>query len=300
MFEMTTPSADESADSAMQKNEPRSSNQPRVLIKYGGNAMIDPSLIKAVVAAIVDLHRSKVRIVLVHGGGPYIRALLDLVGHKSQFIGGHRKTDQQTIRYVSMVLCGQVNGELVSRLNAAGARAVGINGRDAGFSRVVRRRHIENPAAAEPKEQDLGFVGDITGIDPRLVNDLLALGYLPVVAPISSGPDGQDYNVNADMFAGHLAAALQVDDYLVLTDVDGLRQDKDDPGSLIGELGTERAAALLGTAIAGGMIPKVESCLVALEGGVSTARILNGTKPRTLQLAIAGEQCGTVIRRDLK
>lgn len=264
----------------------------RVLVKYGGNAMVDPELVEDVLAGIARQHNAGLQVVLVHGGGPYIKQLLDALGLESEFIGGHRRTDARTIRYVGMVLSGQVNGEIVGRLNRLGARAVGLSGRDASLASVRPRRHVDSAG----EEFDLGFVGDIEAIDPRLVVDMLNAGYLPVVAPISSGPGGKDYNVNADMFAGHLAAALDADEYLVLTDVDGLRRDRDDPATLIAELNPQEAEMLLGTVIAGGMIPKVQSCLIAVKRGVGTARIVDGTRPGSLAAALEGEPCGTVIK----
>jgi len=267
----------------------------KVLIKYGGNAMTDSALVDGVLAQVVELQRAGLCVVLVHGGGPYIQQMLDALGLKSEFIGGHRRTGGETIRYVGMVLCGQVNGEIVGRLNKLGARAVGLSGRDAGLAMVVPRRTAGDASAAD-EQTDLGFVGDIDRIDPRLVLDLLDLGYLPVVAPISTGPGGADYNVNADMFAGHLAAGAEVDDYIVLTDVDGLCRDRSDSGSLIDELLLAEIEPLLGTVIAGGMIPKVESCAVAVAGGVPAARIVNGTAPDCLRAALLGERRGTLIK----
>lgn len=267
----------------------------RVLIKYGGNAMTDPQLIDGVLSRIVKIKRDGARVVLVHGGGPYIREMLDALGLKSEFIGGHRRTDDETIRYIAMVLSGRVNGEIVSRLTLLGERAVGVSGRDAALATAVRRTHSDSKGG-EAVEVDMGYVGDIARIDPRLVSDLLELGYLPVVSPISTGPEGRDYNVNADMFAGHLAAALAVDDYIVLTDVDGLYRDKDDPGSLIEQLGTDEASGMMGTVIAGGMIPKVEGCVAAATGGARRARILNGTRPQLLPEVLAGGHHGTVIK----
>lgn len=268
-----------------------------ILIKYGGNAMTDSSLVDSVLAQVVELQLVGLRVVLVHGGGPYIQEMLDALGLKSEFIGGHRRTDGTAIRYVGMVLTGRVNGELVARLNKLGARAVGISGRDAGLAMVVPRRTAG--ATGETGEgADLGFVGDIDRINPRLVRDLLDLGYLPVVAPISTGPGGRDYNVNADMFAGHLAAAVAADEYIVLTDVDGLCRDRTDGNSLIDELPAAGIEALLGTVIAGGMIPKAQSCEVAVAGGVPAARIVNGTRPDCLRAVLTGVRHGTVIKED--
>ncbi|HES57849.1 MAG TPA: acetylglutamate kinase [Firmicutes bacterium] len=264
----------------------------RVLVKYGGNAMVDQELVEDVLAGIAAQHNAGLQLVLVHGGGPYIKKLLDALGLESEFVGGHRRTDARTIRYIGMVLSGQVNGDIVGRLNRLGAKAVGLSGRDAALATVQPRRHMDSAG----EEFDLGFVGDIEQVNPRLVEDLLAGGYLPVVAPISIGPGGKDYNVNADMFAGHLAAALSADEYLVLTDVDGLRRDREDPDTLIPALSRGEAEELLGTVIAGGMIPKVQSCLIAVKRGVGMARIVNGTRPGSLAAALNGEPGGTVIK----
>jgi acetylglutamate kinase len=271
------------------------SNERTVLLKYGGNAMTRPELVAAVLEAVRDYHQSGVRIVIVHGGGPYIQKMLDALGIESEFIGGHRRTDDETIRYVGMVLSGQVNGEVVSRLNVLGVRAVGVCGRDARLASVVPRKHTGEEA--EPGDEiDLGYVGDVDRIRPRLLHDLLRLGYLPVVAPISTGPEGRDYNVNADMFAGHVAVALEVDDYILLTDVDGLYLDKDDPASLISSLSPDEASSLMGSVIAGGMIPKVTSCVQAVAEGVPRAVIANGTKADSIRAALAGDPVGTVIK----
>jgi acetylglutamate kinase len=202
---------------------------------------------------------------------------------ESVFVGGHRRSDAETLRHVAMALRGEVNLDLVRRLNAAGQRAVGLSGVDAGMVRASRRVHRENG-----REEDLGQVGDVAHIDTALMEQLLAAEMLPVLAPLALGEDGLVYNVNADLFAGHLAAALKVDLYAVLTDVDGLRRDPADASTRIARLSVAESAALTGTTVKGGMIPKLESCQVALAGGVTRACILDGTNPAGLEDALAG------------
>ena len=260
----------------------------RILVKYGGNAMTDDALRARVLADVAVLRRSGHRIVLVHGGGPAIAEILDEVGLQSEFVGGHRRTDGSTIRYVQMALRGRVNGDLVRVLSAAGEPAVGLSGKDAGMVRAARRTH-RDPEDAEAREVDLGFVGDVAHVDTRLLDQLLDGGFLPVVAPLALGDDGEDYNVNADMFAGHLAAAMRADLFVALTDVDGLRRDPEDPASVIRRADRAEIRSLMGTSIRGGMIPKIEACLVALEGGVKTARIVDGTQEGSLPAAVAGD-----------
>jgi acetylglutamate kinase len=267
------------------------------LIKYGGNAMIDPSARDRVLAEIARLHRDGVRVALVHGGGPAIGQLLDEVGIEADFVGGHRYTDARTMRYVEMALRGLVNGELVRLLCAAGRPAIGLSGKDAALVRARRRWHQEAGDGAEARRVDLGQVGDVAEVRTALLELLLDHGYLPVLAPIAGGEEGGDYNVNADMFAGHVAAALHVDVFVALTDVDGLRRDPDDPGTVVRRLAVAEIDGLLGASIVGGMIPKIEACAVALRGGVPRACIVDGTRPGSLRAVLerTGEH-GTEIR----
>ena len=176
-----------------------------MLVKYGGHALADPASLQTVVDALRRVRQRGARLVLVHGGGPAIGRLLDAAGVRSVFVGGHRKSDAETLRHVAMALRGEVNLDLVRRLNLAGLRAVGLSGVDAGMVRARRRVHRENG-----RETDLGQVGDVDRIDTRLLESLLAAGMLPVLAPLALGEDGLVYNDNADLFAGHLAAALKV------------------------------------------------------------------------------------------
>jgi acetylglutamate kinase len=269
----------------MQDTTPQNS----LLIKYGGNAMTDAATRDRVLAEIADMRRKGTRVVMVHGGGPAIAEILDEVGLESEFIGGHRRTDARTIGYVQMALRGRVNGELVRALCAAGEPAVGLSGCDAGMVRARRRWHQDATGGAEAARVDLGYVGDVAHVDTRLLELLLGDGLLPVLAPLALGEeDGMLYNVNADMFAGHVAAALGVDLFVALTDVDGLRRDAEDASTVIRSLTRADIEPLVGTSIAGGMIPKVEACTIALEGGVRRTRIVDGTRTGCLGEALAG------------
>jgi acetylglutamate kinase len=266
-----------------------STRQNSLLVKYGGNAMTDVETRNRVLAEIAELRRSGARIVIVHGGGPAIARILEEVGLQSEFIGGHRRTDQRTIGYVQMALRGHVNGELVRALCALGEPAVGLAGSDAAMVRARRRWHQVQGEGAEAERVDLGFVGDVDHVDTRLIDLLLGDGLLPVVAPLALGEDDMLYNVNADMFAGHLAAALGVDLFVALTDVDGLRRDATDASTVIRHLTRAEIEPLMGTSIAGGMIPKVEACRIALDAGVPRARIVDGIRPGALHEALEGQ-----------
>ncbi|HKK72801.1 MAG TPA: acetylglutamate kinase [Candidatus Krumholzibacteria bacterium] len=259
---------------------------PSILVKYGGNAMTDAAVRDRVLAEIGDLHDSGARLVLVHGGGPAIAEILAEVGLETEFVGGHRRTDARTIGYVQMALRGRVNGDLVRRLCAVGQPAVGLSGKDAAMVRARRRYHEHPVEGAEAQRVDLGFVGDVDTVDTELLDLLLASHYLPVVAPLALGHDDEVYNVNADMFAAHLAAALGVELFVAMTDVDGLRRVPDDPSTVIHHLPLGEIDALMGTSIQGGMIPKVEACAIAVTGGVPRARIVDGTREGALREAL--------------
>ena len=252
-----------------------------VVIKYGGNAMVDEEASNQVFQQIRQLTLHEIHPVLVHGGGPAIQRLLEEVKLKAEFIGGHRKTDEKSIRYVEMALSGSVNGEIVRKLNNCGVSAVGLSGKDAGLVRARRRIHSMK-VEGETREVDLGYVGDVDKVDTRLIGTLLNAGYTPVIAPIAVGEDGLDYNINADMFAGHLAAALKAKVFVAMTDVDGLMKDPEDPATRVDKVSVAEVRSWIGGIVKGGMIPKVEACLAAVEGGVERACIINGTRPGTL------------------
>ncbi len=254
-----------------------------IVIKYGGNAMTNKTVQKQVLESIAKLFRSGIEVVLVHGGGPAIKEILDQSGISFRFEDGHRVTDAVTMSFVEMALSGTVNKALVSGLLSFDCKAVGISGKDAGMALVEKRYHKRILPDGRTETVDIGFVGNAPEITPDLIRLLLNNGFLPVCSPVSIGKnDGETYNVNADVFAGSMAGALQADAYVVLTDIDGLRKDINNPGSLLssvslGELDEDSSF------IQGGMIPKIDSCRHALQSGARRAVILNGTKQNSLE-----------------
>lgn len=271
------------------------SEQPLILIKYGGNAMLSEDLKQQVIKNIRKLWNKNFRVVLVHGGGPFIKRMLELVKIESEFIEGHRKTTPDALKYIEMALKGEVNGSLVNLLNRAGLKAVGLSGKD-GRMVLAKKRYHRSVQNGKEVQYDLGQVGDVDEIDTTLLDSLLDGGYLPVITCIASDEKGNDYNINADMFAGHLAGALKAAHYLVLTDVDGLLEDIDNPESIIRELKVEALEKMYGKVIKGGMIPKLESCEIALEAGAHSASIINGTRPESISGAVEqNKKIGTTI-----
>jgi acetylglutamate kinase len=267
-----------------------------VLVKYGGNAMIDDARKQGVIADICALKSLGASPVIVHGGGPVISELLSEVGVETPFVGGHRKTDREAMSYVEMALSGKVNSEIVKLVGCHGYRAVGISGKDGGLVTASKRIHRVREGGRVHRS-DLGQVGDVTAVDTHLPKTLLSADYIPVIAPIGVGTDLEDYNINADMFAGHLAASLDAAALVILTDVDGVLLNVDDPGTLIPEFTPHAARDEIGRFIQGGMIPKIESCLIAIEGGVAEARIINGMSENALLKALlTDERTGTTIR----
>jgi acetylglutamate kinase len=239
-----------------------------VVVKYGGNALsgtehADPLDVFA--QDIVMLRAVGIRPVVVHGGGPQINAMLDRLGVKSEFRDGRRVTDEATMQVVRMVLTGEVNPSIVSAISSRGGRAVGLSGADDGMISVVQR------------DAGLGFVGDVTGVRTAVIEQLLDDGCIPVIATIGVDAGGQTYNINADSVAAAVAGALGAAKLLYLTDIEGLRRDVNDASSLISKLSSDELAGLLGDGtIAGGMIPKAESCLEAVQLGVPAVHILDG------------------------
>ena len=265
-----------------------------VVIKYGGNAIIDPELTRELLSKIVSLHKEGYKIVLVHGGGPFINQNLELAGINAEFIGGQRKTDSKAMKYIEMALKGEVNGNLVREVNLLGAKAVGLSGKDGQLAMATKRFHYDE----DKNEIDIGQVGNVHEINTDIINILLDNNYLPIVASIASSKDGIDYNINADNFAGFLAAALNVYELLMLTDIDGLMMDPEDKTTIITELKTSEIDGLKGSVIKGGMIPKTEACLYAVDNGADRAIILNGTKPEVIEAAVKQKKfIGTVITK---
>ncbi len=270
-------------------------DQATVVVKYGGNAMGDPDLATSFARDIVLLKQSGVNPVVVHGGGPQIGALLDKLGIKSEFKGGLRVTDQDTMDVVEMVLAGSINKKIVAAINAEGGKAVGISGKDASLMTVRKlEKQLPDPDSNLMKVVDLGFVGEPDKVDPHIIEVMIASDLIPVIAPLGVSREGQTYNINADTFAGVLAAKMCAKRLLLLTDVEGVL---DKQGKLIPQLTIESARALMddGT-IDGGMIPKIESCISVVQGGVEAVVIINGKTPHAVLLELFTEHgAGTLL-----
>jgi acetylglutamate kinase len=271
-------------------------DQKIVVVKYGGHAMGDPDLAKAFARDITLLETSGVRPVVVHGGGPQIGEMLDQLGIKSEFRGGLRVTDKRTVEVVEMVLAGSINKEIVMAINAEGGKAVGLCGKDGNmvFAEKVTRTE-KDPDSNIERVVDLGYVGEPKRINRAVIDMVLGAELIPVIAPVAPGEDGETYNVNADTFAGAIAGALGATRLLFLTDVPGVL---DKSGKLIKELtiGEVRKLIADGT-VTGGMIPKVETCIEALDRGVEGVVILNGKTPHAVLLELFTDHgAGTLIR----
>lgn len=266
-----------------------------VVVKYGGHAMGDAALSAGFARDIALLKQSGVNPVVVHGGGPQIGALLDKLGIKSEFAGGLRVTDKETIDVVEMVLAGSINKAIVAQINAAGGKAVGISGKDAGLMLARKmEKTIVDPTSNIEKAVDLGFVGEPTKVDPHIVEVLAQSDLIPVVAPVAMSREGQTLNINADTFAGELAAKMLAKRLLLLTDVPGVLDKSED---LIQELTISEAEGLMsdGT-ISGGMIPKIESCIQVVQNGVEAVVIMDGKVPHAVLLELFTEHgAGTLL-----
>ena len=247
-----------------------------VVVKYGGAAMKDNALKDKVIRDIVFLSSVGVRPVVVHGGGPEINSWLDKLGIEPQFKDGLRVTDAATMDVVEMVLVGRVNKELVSLINGAGTLAVGLCGKDGN---LIKARHMG--------KEGIGFVGEVSSVDAKLVESLVNSGYVPVISSVAADETGQAHNINADTVAGEIAAALGAEKLILLTDMPGILQDYEDPSTLLTKLDIQQARELIGKGIvAGGMIPKVHCCVRSLAQGVRAAHIIDGRIPHALLLEI--------------
>ena len=261
-----------------------------VVIKYGGNAMTTPQLQAAFAEDVVFLRYAGLRPVIVHGGGPQITAHLDRLGIPSEFRGGLRVTSPEAVGIVRMVLTGQVSAEIVNAINDHGSFAVGLSGEDAGLLTAERRGAI-----VDGEEVDLGQVGDVVAVDPSAVHALIDAGRIPVIATIARGADGLTYNVNADTAAAAVAVGLGAEKLIMLTDVEGLYADWPDTSEVVSEIAAGELASLL-PGLASGMVPKMEACLRAVEGGVPRAHVLDGRVPHALLLEIfTSEGVGTMV-----
>lgn len=271
-------------------------NNKTVVIKFGGNAMVDEALQNAFAKDIVLLKQIGIDPVVVHGGGPQINQVLEKIGKKGEFIQGMRVTDRETMDVVQMVLGGLVNKDIVALINRHGGRAVGLTGRDAG---LVRARKLamthKTPEMQEPEIIDLGHVGEVAGINPSILKALEKKDFIPVIAPIGVGDDGDAYNINADVVAGKMAQVLQAEKLLLLTNTPGVL---DKQGKLLTGLSAADVEALIedGT-IYGGMLPKIEFALDAVRGGVKTVQIIDGRVPHAVLLELLTDKgVGTLIR----
>ena len=268
-----------------------------VVVKYGGHAMGDPALGQAFARDVALLKQSGVNPIVVHGGGPQIGAMLTKMGIESKFEGGLRVTDQKTVEIVEMVLAGSINKEIVAMINAEGEWAIGLCGKDGNMVFAEKaKKTIIDPDSNIERVLDLGFVGEPVEVDRTLLDLLARSEMIPVLAPVAPGRDGHTYNINADTFAGAVAGALNATRLLFLTDVPGVL---DKSGTLIKELSVSQAHALIadGT-ISGGMIPKVETCIEAIEAGVEGVVILNGKVAHSVLLELYTEHgAGTLIVR---
>ncbi|MGW3482541.1 acetylglutamate kinase [Rhodococcus indonesiensis] len=261
-----------------------------VVVKYGGNAMIDDRLKRAFAADMAFLRTVGVHPVVVHGGGPQINAMLKRLGMTGEFRGGFRVTTPEVMDVVRMVLFGQVGRELVGLINAHGPYAVGISGEDAHLFTATRRTVV-----VDGLDTDIGLVGDVTAVDPAAVHDLIAAGRIPVVSTIAPDADGVVHNINADTAAAALAEALGAEKLVVLTDVEGLYTDWPDRSSLTSAIDADALAELL-PSLDAGMVPKMEACLRAVRGGVPTAHVIDGRQPHSVLLELLTEEgIGTMV-----
>ncbi|HEX6007838.1 MAG TPA: acetylglutamate kinase [Burkholderiales bacterium] len=265
-----------------------------IVVKYGGNAMIDVELKEDFARDVVLLKLVGMNPVVVHGGGPQIDDLLKRVGKKGEFVQGMRVTDAETMDVVEMVLGGQVNKEIVNLINRHGGHAVGLTGKDGAFIRA-KKMLVTAPGESDGKI-DIGQVGEVDAIDPRVIGTLLDGGFIPVIAPIGFGAKGESYNINADLVAGKVAEVLKAEKLVVLTNTPGVL---DKNGNLLTGLTARKVDELFadGT-ISGGMLPKISSALDAVKNGVNTCHIIDGRVPHALLLEIlTNEGVGTLIRR---
>ena len=258
-----------------------------VVIKYGGNAMVNESLKQQVMEDIVLLWLIGVKVVLIHGGGPEISSMMEKLGKEPKFINGLRVTDKETIDIVQMVLAGKVNKDLVNLLQTKGGHAIGLSGIDGGI------------LECQMKDESLGYVGKITKVRTQPIEDILEKNYIPVVSTVASDRQGNAYNINGDTAAAHIAGALGAERLIMMTDIAGILKDKDDPSTLIPEITVSEAKGLYETGvISGGMIPKVDCCIDAIEHGVENVVIMDGRIPHSILMELlTDEGAGTMVKR---
>jgi len=271
-----------------------------IVIKYGGSAMVDKTARKQFIKDVVLMKYIGINPVIVHGGGPEINEMLKKVGKESKFIEGNRMTDEETVEIVEMVLSGKVNKGIVADINKYGGKAIGISGKDDNMI-LVRQKYIEEKSedSEEIKKIDIGFVGEIENINTEIIKVLEKSDYIPVISSIGTDKNGQTYNINADYVAGEIAGKLNADRMIFLTDVDGILLDYHDKQTLIDEIDVYHVNKLIEKGvISGGMLPKVNTCLKAIEKGVENVIILNGKLEHSLLLELFTEEgAGTLIKK---
>lgn len=268
-----------------------------VVIKYGGHAMTDPELKRAVLTDVVLMKYVGIHPVIVHGGGPEITGMLNRLNIESHFVNGLRVTDRETMEVVEMTLVGKINKELVTLLNGFGGKAVGLCGKDAGLFLARRKSGQVRQPDGTVNTVDIGFVGDIAQVNPEIVTTLIKESYIPVIAPVAAGPNGESYNINADHAAGELAVALKAEKLVILTNVEGILKNRRDKDSLLSVIRVAEVPGLIAAGvIEGGMLPKVECCLSALSGGVKTTHILDGRVAHSILLEVFTDKgIGTMV-----
>lgn len=258
-----------------------------IVIKYGGNAMINEELKHKVMEDVSLLKYVGMRPVIVHGGGPDITQFLKKVGKQSAFVSGLRVTDEETVEIAEMVLDGKVNSDIVNMLNCRGVKAVGLSGKDAGLIRASKKLATVYDEAGKQANVDIGYVGQVAAIDTSILDTLLDNGYIPVIAPIGVGDDGESYNINADYVAAEIAGALKAEKLLLLTDTEGVYKDFEDKDTFISTLTVAEAKKYIKTGIiSGGMIPKIEACLKSIESGTNKVHIIDGRQPHSIILEL--------------
>ncbi|MCI7477794.1 MAG: acetylglutamate kinase [Selenomonadales bacterium] len=270
-----------------------------IVIKYGGNAMINEDLKQKVMEDVSLMKYVGMQPVIVHGGGPDITQFLKKVGKKSDFVSGLRVTDEETVEIAEMVLDGKVNSNIVNLLNKRGVRAVGLSGKDAGLIKATKKMATVYDEEGNKEKVDIGYVGQVDSIDASILRDLLDMDYIPVIAPIGVGEDGESYNINADYVAAEIAGALKAEKLLFMTDIEGVYKDFEDKDSFISSLTDVEAREYIKTGIiSGGMIPKVEACLRSLDAGTQKVHIIDGRQPHAIILELLTEQgIGTQVHK---
>lgn len=251
-----------------------------IVVKYGGNAMINEELKNAVMTDIVLLQSVGIHVVLVHGGGPEITQMLQKIGKESRFVGGLRYTDEETVEIVQMVLAGKVNKDLVQLIDNCGGIAIGLCGLDGG---MLKAKKLETP--------DVGLVGEVEQVNVSILNDAIAAGYVPIIATVGADEKGQTYNINADTAAARIAAELKAEKLILMTDIRGLLENKDDENTLIPVVNVSEVPALKQKSIiSGGMIPKIDCCVEAVRRGVARTHIIDGRIPHSILIEMFSDQ----------